>query len=131
SSALESFYERERAHPDRVYLVQPHAAGGADELTWAEVGDQARRIAAYLHSLELDAGSHIALFSKNCAHWIIADLAIWMAGHVSVPIYPTLNSDAVRQILEHAQCQAAVIGKLDSWQTVRSSVYPDVPWIAL
>ncbi|WP_150303832.1 AMP-binding protein [Pseudomonas saliphila] len=131
SSALESFYERERAHPDRVYLVQPRAAGGADEFTWAEVGDQARRIAAYLRSLELDAGSHIALFSKNCAHWIIADLAIWMAGHVSVPIYPTLNNDAVRQILEHAQCQAAVIGKLDSWQTVRSSVYPDVPWIGL
>ncbi|QIB52016.1 AMP-binding protein [Pseudomonas sp. OIL-1] len=131
SSALESFYERERAHPDKVYLVQPHADASVDEFTWAQVGDQARRIASYLRSLELEPGSHIALFSKNCAHWIIADLAIWMAGHVSVPIYPTLGRDSVRPMLEHAECRAAFIGKLDSWQRVRPTVYPDIPWIGL
>ena len=131
SSALESFYERERAHPDKVYLIQPYAEDLVEQFTWAEVGDQARRVAAYLRSLELEPGSHIALFSKNCAHWIIADLAIWMAGHVSVPIYPTLPSDAVRQILEHAECRAAVMGKLDSWQSVRPSISPDIPWIGL
>jgi long-subunit acyl-CoA synthetase (AMP-forming) len=26
--------------------------------------------------------------SKNCAWWIMADFAIWMAGHLSVPFFP-------------------------------------------
>lgn len=131
TTVLEAFYRREQAHPDRVYLVQPLAGGQVEQLTWGQAGDQARRIASYLATLELPAGSHIALFSKNCAHWIIADLAIWMAGHVSVPIYPTQSADAIRELLEHADCRAVFIGKLDEWQKTRSDVRPEVPWIGM
>ena len=45
-------------------------------------------MAAHLQCLGLRPGSRIALFSKNTAHWLMADLAIWMAGYVSVPLYP-------------------------------------------
>jgi long-chain acyl-CoA synthetase len=41
----------------------------------------------------------VAILSKNCAWWMMTDLAIWMAGYVSVPLYPTLAADTVRQIL--------------------------------
>jgi long-chain acyl-CoA synthetase len=131
ASALEAFCRREQAHPDRIFLVQPLADGQIEQLSWAQAGDQARRIAGYLRSLQLPPRSHVALFSRNCAHWIVADLAIWMAGHVSVPVYPTHGADAVRQLLDHADCRAVFIGKLDDWQTARSDVRPDVPWIAL
>ncbi|HDZ57188.1 MAG TPA: AMP-binding protein [Pseudomonas xinjiangensis] len=131
STALEAFYEREQAHPDKVYLTQPLADGQLELYTWGQVGDQARRVASYLTSLDFPEASHIAIFSRNCAHWLIADLAIWMAGHVSVPVYPTLSSDAVRQMLEHSECRAVFIGKLDEWQQVRSGVRPDIPWIGL
>jgi long-chain acyl-CoA synthetase len=131
ASALESFYLREQAHPDRIYLVQPLPDGRVERLSWGEVGNQARRIAAYLSSLQLAPGSHIALFSRNCAHWIVADLAIWMAGHVSVPVYPTESPDAIRALLEHSDCKAVFIGKLDEWQKARSDVLPGIPWIAL
>ena len=55
-------------------------------------------MAAYLKSLDLPAGSSIGLISKNCAHWVMADWAIWMSGYVSVPIYPTLNATTVGYI---------------------------------
>lgn len=131
SSALEAFYQRERAHPEKIYLVQPLGDGSAVSYTWAAVGDQARRMAAYLRSLNLPAGSHIGLLSRNCAHWIIADLAIWMAGHVSVPVYPTLTADSVRQVLEHAECRVIFVGKLDNWQTLRTGLPEALPWIAM
>ena len=38
-------------------------------------------------------GDRVALVSKNTAHWLMGDLAIWMAGYVSVPLYPTLAAD--------------------------------------
>src|SRR3546814_5242583 len=72
-------------------------------------------MAAHLRSFGWPAGSCIAILSKNCAQWLIADFAIWIAGHVSVPIYPTLAATSIRQILDHSHAKAIFIGKLDGW----------------
>jgi long-chain acyl-CoA synthetase len=58
-------------------------------------------------------GSKVAILSKNCAWWMMSDLAIWMAGYVSVPLYPTLAPDTITQILHHSESKACFIGKLD------------------
>ncbi len=125
---LEDFFRHEREQPDRIYLVQPLAEGRKQELSWAEVGDQVRRFAGWLLQQQLPPRSHIAILSKNCAHWIIADLAIWMAGHVSVPLQPTLSPPALRQIVEHAQTRMVIVGKLDDWQELRSGLPVSLPW---
>lgn len=128
---LEDFFRHEREQPDRIYLVQPLAEGRKQELSWAEVGDQVRRFAGWLLQQQLPPRSHIAILSKNCAHWIIADLAIWMAGHVSVPLQPTLSPPALRQIVEHAQTRMVIVGKLDDWQELRSGLPGSLPWVGL
>lgn len=128
---LEQFYWREKRHPDRRYLIQPQAGGQVEELTWGQVGEQARRAAAWLRQLELAPGSRIAIISKNCAHWIVADLAIWMAGHVSVPLYPNLTAESVRQILEHSESAVALIGKLDDWPAMAPGVPEGVRTVGL
>lgn len=128
---LEDFFRHEREQPDRIYLVQPLAEGRKQELSWAEVGDQVRRFAGWLLQQQLPPRSHIAILSKNCAHWIIADLAIWMAGHVSVPLQPTLSPPALRQIVEHAQTRMVIVGKLDDWQELRSGLPVSLPWVGL
>ncbi|VVM62196.1 Long-chain-fatty-acid--CoA ligase FadD15 [Pseudomonas fluorescens] len=128
---LDVFYEREARHPRQRYLVQPTGAGQVETLTWADVGHQARCAAHWLRSRELPQGSHIALISKNCAHWIIADLAIWMAGHVSVPLYPNLTAESVAQVLEHSEAALAFIGKLDDWPGMSRGVSPTLPTISL
>lgn len=131
ATALAAFYRRERLHPEKTYLVQPLPDGQVQNYSWGEVGAQARRIASYLLSLDLPPQSHIALISKNCAHWIVTDLAIWMAGHISVPLYPNLTADSVRQILEHSEARAVFVGKLDEWASMRSGVPQDIPRIGL
>nr|WP_239482209.1 AMP-binding protein [Pseudomonas insulae] len=125
------FYAREARHPNKRYLVQPLGGGKLEELTWSEVGEQARRAANWLRGRELPAGSRIAIISKNCAHWIIADLAIWMAGHISVPLYPNLGADSVRQVLEHSESALAFIGKLDDWPAMAPGIPDGVATIAL
>jgi long-chain acyl-CoA synthetase len=67
-------------------------------------------------------GSHIAILSKNCAHWIMADIAIMMAGCVSVPIYPTLSASAILPILEHSDSKAIFIGKLDDFKSQENGI---------
>ena len=128
---LQLFFEREARHPRQAYLVQPVGGGEVQTLTWGDVGQQARRAAHWLRARELPQGSHIALISKNCAHWIIADLAIWMAGHVSVPLYPNLTADSVGHVLTHSEAALVFVGKLDDWPTMAPGVPDGVATISL
>ena len=127
---LQAAIEREQKHPQKVFMTQP-IDGKATDYTWAETLDQARRMAAHLNSLDLPANSNIAMISKNCAHFIIAELAIWMAGHCTVALYPTLNADTVEYILDHSESQLVFVGKLDEWEQMKPGVRESLPKIAL
>ena len=126
---IDYFYKWEQSKADTVFLRQP-IDDAFVEFTWAEAGRQARILATYLDSLGLPPRSNVGLISKNCAHWIIADLAILISGHVSVPFYPTLTGPQLRQVLEHSQCQVLFVGKLDGWDAVKGSVPAEVHKIA-
>ena len=128
---LQAFYQREQSQAEDICFVQPYPDGRVEEMTWAEVARQTRTMAAYLASLALEPGSRIALLSSNCAHWIMADIAIWMAGHISVPLYPVLTADSIRPIMEHSEAQVIFIGKLDGWEQMRAGIDAAVHKIAL
>lgn len=125
--AVEHFMHWEREYSQKIYMTQPFPDGRVIDYSWSEVGNLARRFANYLVSLKLPQGSHIALLGKNSAHWIMADLGIWMAGHVSVPIYPTANAETVSYILEHSDSKLLVLGKLDGISDCWLSICHDLP----
>lgn len=129
---LDWFHHWELTQPHKVYLTQP-AGGQVTDYSWAQVGDQARRMAAHLKAMKLPPRSAIGLLGKNSAHWVIADLAIWMAGHVSVPLYPTLNAETAGYILDHADVRVLFVGKLDQpeWEAIRAAIPKTLPQIAL
>ena len=127
---LDAVYEWEQTAPDRVYMTQPIGNGEAIDYTWADTLREARQMAAHLRALDLPPNSNIAMVSKNCAHFIIAELAIWMAGHCTVALYPTLNAETVAYILEHSEAKLLFVGKLDNWQEMQSGVPDDLPKIA-
>jgi long-subunit acyl-CoA synthetase (AMP-forming) len=127
---LQSAYRWETETPDRVYMIQPVGGGAVKEYTWSETLDQARRMAAHLRSLDLPAGSSIAIISKNCAHFILADLAIWMAGHVTVALFPTLDAETTAYVLKHSEAKLVFVGKLDTWDEMKRGVPPELPAIA-
>lgn len=130
SLPLEQAYKWEKAKADDLYLTQPMGNGQIQEYTWNRAVGEARRMATYIKSLDLPPKSNIAILSKNCAHWIMTDLAIWMAGHVTVPLYPTLNSETVRYILEHSDSKILFVGKLDEWDEMRPGVPSSLPCIS-
>jgi len=122
-------WERTRTH--YPYLTQPMGAGVVRDYTWGHAVGEARLIAAYLKAQGWPQGSTVAILGKNSAHWIMADFAIWIAGYVSVPIYPTLTADSVRQILEHSEAKACFIGKLDGWAEMQQGIPDNVLCIAM
>ncbi len=121
SNPLEKFLHWEKEIPQELFLRQPFN-GQWKTWTYRQAGDEIRRIAAGLQSFGFPPGSTISLLSKNCAHWIMADLAIMMAGYVSVPLYATITAASIHQILEHSESKLIIIGKLDDYSPQRQGI---------
>lgn len=121
TSPLAALEHWETTAPDNIFLRQPFNRVLKD-YTFKEAGEEIRSMAAALQALDIPPKSHIGLISKNCAHWIMSDLAIMMAGHVSIPIYPTLDATTIKLILEHSESKAVIIGKLDDYESQRPGI---------
>ncbi len=109
--------------PDRIFLNQP-VDGELRRFTWRECEDSCRRIAGALRGLGLEKGDKVAILSKNCAEWFLADMAISMAGLVSVPIYPTANEETIGHAMEHSEAKAVFVGKLDQPGMAEAAIGP-------
>ncbi len=123
------FYKWEKELADQPFLRQPFGDTW-EEYSWGEVGQMARKLATGLQSLGLKPKAHIGLVSKNCREWIIADIAIIMAGYVSVPFFPTLTSKQINQVLRLGDVDALFVGKLEVWDEMKKGVPDEIPIIS-
>ena len=129
--ALQRLFHLEKTAPDRIAMTQPTGGGQVRDYTWRQVMDEVRRMAAHLKSLNFEPGTRIAMLAKNSAHWMMSDFAIWLAGYVSVPLYPTLAAGTIRQILVHSEARLLFVGKLDGWAAMKPGIPDGLPCIAL
>lgn len=129
SSPLEAFLHWEKVIPDQTFLIQP-INGKLKTYSYKDTGFEIRKIASKLKKMGLEKGSHVAILSKNCAHWMMADLAIMMAELISIPIYTSLTAKAVEQVLNHSESKAIILGKLDDYSTIKKGI-PNIPKIGV
>ena len=127
---LDYVFDHEAKLADRVFLTQPTGGGRVQDYTWRQTMDQARRMAAHLKAQNFEPGARIAILSKNCAHFFMAELAIWMAGCTTVAIFPTETAETVSFVLEHSGASLLFVGKLDTWDQQKSAVPASLPCIA-
>lgn len=116
--------------PDKVFLTQP-LDGDVREWSFAQTHAEAARFAQGLLDLGLVPGDRVAILSKNCAEWVIADVAIAMAGLISVPIYPTAGVDTIGYVLDHSGARAVIVGRLDKPAVVAGCVPDGVTTIGM
>ncbi|MBK6714773.1 MAG: AMP-binding protein [Burkholderiales bacterium] len=127
---LDYIYAHEKGLGDKVFLTQPIGNGQVVDYTWAQVMDQSRRMAAHLRSRGLPEGARVAMLSKNCAHFVMAEIAIWMAGYTTLAIFPTETAETVGYVLSHSGASLLFVGKLDTWAHQKPGVPQDLPCIA-
>jgi len=121
---IDYFSDNVKKYGTKTFLTQPMGGGEIKTFSYKDVWDTAMKVAGYIETLGYPPKSHIAICSKNCAHWVMADLGIWLAGHVSVPIYPTLTAETTRYTLEHSESKMIFIGKLDDkpWTEMKEGI---------
>jgi long-chain acyl-CoA synthetase len=127
---LDHIYDHETALASHVFLTQPTGGAQVVDYTWGQVMDQSRRMAAHLKAQGFAPGSRVAILSKNCAHFMMAEIAIWMAGYTTVAIFPTETADTVKFVLTHSEASLLFVGKLDTWPHQAPGVPAGLPCIA-
>lgn len=120
---LSYFYQWEKEKANQPFLKQPFGDQWKT-ISYAEAGQQARKMVTALQKMGLNKGDHIGILSKNCCHWILSDLAIMMGGFVSVPFYASLPKAQLAEVVVKSDIKAIFVGKLDQWGE-RAEAIPD------
>jgi long-chain acyl-CoA synthetase len=129
---LEQLEEIVFQKPDQVFFRWSNEQADG-WLTWTrkQVWDEVKLVAHGLRSLGVKSGQHIAIFSRNSPHWVMADFAIWRTGGVTIPIYANASVETFQQIFEHSEARVLFIGSKDLFMKVQTAIPPTVTVICL
>ena len=130
TTPLEMLYKWNENLPDRIFLRQP-VNGEYKTYTWAQVNDQARRLATALLAQGLVKGDSVAILAKNCAEWFISDYAIQLASLISVPLYHMQTPESLEYVLKHSDSKVIIIGKLDGAKGMEPGIPDNISRIAM
>jgi long-chain acyl-CoA synthetase len=101
------------ARPGGDHILRYPTAGGWAGMSWSQLADRVRRVAAGLIAAGIEPGDRVALMSGTRIEWTIADLAILSAGAVTVPIYETSSDEQCAWILADSGAALAICETAD------------------
>ncbi|MEO8518510.1 MAG: AMP-dependent synthetase/ligase [Dermatophilaceae bacterium] len=101
-SVAHLFVKRVEATPAAEAFRFPVGASW-ESVTWAQTDARVRRIAAGLVALGVGPQERVALASSTRFEWVIADLAVMLAGAATTTIYPTTSESDVGYIARDSQ----------------------------
>ena len=101
-SVAQLFVDRVAKSPDAEAFRFPREDGW-ESVTWAQTDERVRRIAAGLIALGIESEQRVALASSTRYEWVIADLAVMLAGGATTTIYPTTSESDVTYIARDSQ----------------------------
>jgi long-chain acyl-CoA synthetase len=102
------FWGRVEKSGDRP--AQLFKEGGAwKSITWKQLGETVRELALGLIALGRQKGDAVALLSSSRAEWAQADMAIFSAGCVTVPIYPSYPPHLIAYVVNDSQAKTLIV----------------------
>jgi long-chain acyl-CoA synthetase len=122
---VETLLQWAKEKPSQGWLFQP-VDGAWKKYTFAEAEGEIRAMATALRAMGFPEGSAIAISGRNTAHWFLADIAIAMAGYVSVGLYPKQATETVKYILNHCEARALFVGPMPDAEEFLAAVPPHV-----
>lgn len=115
--------------PDKVWLKDLLPEGSRD-FTWSEAAATVNAMAAMLEH-QFGHGQRMALLSRNCAHWFLADLAVIRSGNMTVSMFTTLPGSTAQYILDFTEARVLLVGETSNWDAVREVLPEGITLITL
>ena len=90
--------------PSKTAFIDDHGS-----ITYADVADRVRRVAAALHALGLRREERVLLLMHDSADWPVSFLGAMYAGLVPVAVNTLLTADDYAYMLENSRAQTALV----------------------
>lgn len=104
------FFARATASPDHTaYRHFDTTTANWQGRTWADIAQQVVRWQAALAKENLAPGDRVAIMLRNCAEWVIFDIAALSLGLVTVPLYLDDRPENAAYILDHAGAKLLLV----------------------
>ncbi|MGW3127828.1 AMP-dependent synthetase/ligase [Streptomyces sp. NPDC001123] len=100
---------------------EPHATAirrGEGAVTAEAFAAQVTSAAKGLIAAGLAAGDRVAVMSRTRYEWTVLDFAVWAAGGVTVPVYPTSSAEQVEWIVRDSGARHVVTETAQNTATV-------------
>jgi long-chain acyl-CoA synthetase len=76
--------------------------------SWSRVAEEVALLARCLAQMGIERGDRVLIVAENRPEWCIADLAILMAGGITVPAYTTNTAEDHAYLLGHSEAKAVI-----------------------
>src|SRR3989344_1525481 len=82
-------------------------------ITYKELAGKVKIFALAIQKLGVKKNDKIAVLSENRPEWVISDLAVMLAGAVTVPLHATFSPKAICTVLSHSQAKILIVSNSD------------------
>ncbi len=120
---------RAQTHAELPALVGVRHDGSPARLTYAQLFDEAARVATALSALA-ERGSYVALWSPNVLEWPIIQYGAALAGMVLVALNPALRTEELEYALTHSGASVLIhadANREDDLSAIVTELAPGLP----
>jgi len=103
TSTAQMLMQRVQDTPDRESLRYPVGDEGWRSMTWRQVGERVKSIAAGLLSLGVKPEQRVGLLSNTRFEWLLCDLGILSSGGATTTVYPSSTPEDCAFILSDSE----------------------------
>ncbi|KAG0434920.1 Long-chain-fatty-acid--CoA ligase 5 [Dictyocoela muelleri] len=83
---------------------------GMDFISYNDFFTKVKNLSGWICS-KCKRGELVGIYSNNRVDWILADLAIMMAGCITVPIYATFGKNALQDVIKETKMRMCFVGE--------------------
>ncbi|KAA9160510.1 long-chain fatty acid--CoA ligase [Amycolatopsis acidicola] len=105
ATLAEAFQRTVATYPEKPAL---RTVGGATELTWAQLDERVRAVAAGLDSLGVRKGDKVAILMRNLVENHLTDYAVAHLGAVPFGIFNTSSPEQIAYQVGHAEARLVI-----------------------
>ena len=114
------FYQTEKQKPESIFLewLNPN---NRKNFTWAETKQNIFKLSKKIKKI-VKEGDRCLLVSENRPEWFISDLAIMLAGGITVPAYTTYTEEDYKYLIEDCEPSLVIVSNKEMLNKLKKTI---------
>jgi len=115
------FFQAEKQDANTIFLEWLNPKN-KKKITWFETASSIYKLAKVLKE-NIKSGDRCLLISENRPEWLISDIAIMLAGGITVPAYTTYTEQDYKYLIEDCQPSIIVVSNNEMHNKIKNIIY--------